>query len=142
MNFFHVQGTLARDGFPMRFVHVIADHGGDDTISVDHSDVSSVCEIQYIVGGYSYSFGIGQFGISSESTVSAMGFITGKTAFSGSNYRFPVVIRVRVIVGIPDSDNLMGFRVRNVEGTVQWTESYVIAVRDSCCAERKKYLIK
>ena len=137
MDFFHVQGALARDGFPMRLVHVIADHGGDDTIPVDHADVGSVREIQYVVGGYSYPLGIGQFGVSGQGTVSAMGFVAGKTAFSRSNYRFPVVVRVGIIVGIADSDNLMGFRVGNVEGTVQWTESYVITVRDSRCAERE-----
>ena len=117
----HVQRTLARDGLPVRLVHVIPDHRGDDAIPVYHSDVGPVREIQHVVRGNGHSFGIGELRVPGQSTVAAMGFVPGKTTFSRSDHRLPVVVGVRVIVGVADSDNLVGFRVRDVEGTVQWT---------------------
>lgn len=45
MNFLDIQCAFAGYRFPMRFVHVIANHSGDDAVPVDHSDVRTVSEI-------------------------------------------------------------------------------------------------
>lgn len=66
-----------------------------------------------------------------------MSFIAGKTTFPGADYRLPIMIGIRVIVGITNANDLMRFWVRYVENAVQRTQSDVITIRYSSCAERK-----
>lgn len=100
-------------------MHVIADHGSDNAISVNHSDIGAISEIQDVVRGNGDSFRISKFSVSRERTVAAMSFITGKTTFSRANYRLPVVIGIRVVIGIANADDLMRFWIRNIEYAIQ-----------------------
>lgn len=100
-------------------MHVIADHGGDDAVPVDHSDVCTVGEIEDIIRGNGDTLGISELSITRERTVTAVSLVAGQTTFARTNHRLPVVIRIGVVVGIADTDDLMGFRIGYVEDAVQ-----------------------
>ena len=112
----------------MRFMHVIADHGGDDTVPVDHSDVRAISEVQNVVCRNSDAFRISEFSVSSESTVTTMSFVTRKTTFAGTDYCLPIMIGIRIVVGVANADDLMRFWIRYIENAVQGTQSDVITI--------------
>lgn len=107
---------------------MIADHSGNDAISIDHSDVRAVSEVQDIVCRNGDSLGISEFSVSRESAVTAVSFVARKTTFPGANYRLPVMIGIRIVIGIANTDDLMGFWIRYVENAVQRTQSDVITI--------------
>lgn len=82
MHFLNVQSTLAWYWLPVALVHMIANDGRDNTVSVDHTDVRSVGEVQYIVSRNSHPFGICKFGITSKSTIATMSFVARQTALA------------------------------------------------------------
>lgn len=121
----------------MRFVHMIADYSCNDAVSVDHSDVRAISEVQDVVRRNGDALGISEFSVSRESTVAAVSFIAGKTTFPGTDYCLPVMIGIRVVVSVANADDLMGFWIRYVENAIQRTQSDVITIRYSSCAKRK-----
>lgn len=98
---------------------MIADHGGDDTVSVDHPYIRAIGEVQDVIGGDSNALGISEFSISRERTVATVSFIAGKTTFPGTDYCLPVMVGIRVVVGVAYANNLMRFWIRYVENAVQ-----------------------
>lgn len=128
MDFLDVQCAFARYGLPVRFMHMITNHGGDDTVSVNHSDVCAISKVQDIVRGNGNALGISEFSVPRESAIAAMSFIAGKTTFPGADYCLPVMIGIRVVVGITNANDLMGFWIRYVENAVQGAQSDVITI--------------
>lgn len=67
-----------------------------------------------------------------------MSFVARKTTFPGADYCLPIVIGIRVIVGVANADDLMRFWIRYVENAVQRTQSDVITIRYSGCTEKRE----
>lgn len=107
---------------------MITDHGGDDTISVDHSYIRAISEVQNVIGRDGNAFGISEFSVSRKCTIATVSFVAGKTTFSGTDYCLPVMVGIRVVVGVAYANNLMRFWIRNVENAVQWAQSNVITI--------------
>jgi len=55
-------------------------------------------------------------------------FIARKTTFSGADYCLPIMIGIRIVIGIANADDLMRFWIRYVENAVQRTQSNVITI--------------
>lgn len=117
---------------------MIADHGGDDTVSVDHAYIRAIGEVQDVIDGNGNALGISELSVSCECTIATVSFVTGKTTFPGADYCFPVVIRIRVVVGVTYANDLMRFWIRYVENAVQRAQSDVITIRYPGCAGRIK----
>ena len=75
------------------------------------------------------TFGIGQFGIASQTSVATFRFVSRQTAFARSDKSFPVIVGITEIVHVSDANDLMGFGIRQIQNAIERMQRHVVAVR-------------
>ena len=82
------------------------------------------------------TFGVSEFGVARQSAVSAVRFVAGQATLSRPDERFPIAVRLREIVHVAYLQNLVAFRVGNVQRAVQRADRHVVPVRHFGHAEK------
>lgn len=107
---------------------MITNHGGDNTVSIDHSYIRAIGKVQDIIGRDGNALGISEFSVSCQRTIATMSFVARKTTFPGTDYCLPVMVGIRVVVGVAYANDLMRFWIRYIENAVQRAQSDVITI--------------
>lgn len=84
------------------------------------------------------TLGISQLSVSRRGSVTTMRLVTRQAPFAGSHGRLEVIIGIGKVHGILDLEDLMGFGVGDVEGSVERGVGDVIAVRNSSNAGKRR----